>query len=339
MAGSTIDPRPRNALGMYASGEDVTPQDMNRAYGTRRVAVGLALKRMRSAKQLPPPGTFAANIGALREFVAYDLAEPAPRPCDPCCMPKGPEKSYPRLSVWNMAKPLPIPNRGKAVINYRVRSRDSHDDAEGNERHGIGIEVHSIEPLEDKPAKPGAARTIDVALAAIQRLREFGFGDRVFAQAASPGIGLSRLVLRTRMANAIRNGRSAARMLFPRAKTRAINATARSWGETQGYVLGPEAAPNPVQQIRIGNAWRRNGGGKVFAASAALRMIALESPSWSSSGGYLRIRRADGSEARVPLEGAGNAVKRNPGKTAVGAAALGAGAGLALRRALRKMRK
>lgn len=329
---------------MYSSGADVTPEDMNRAYGTRRVAAALA--KMRGAKTLPPEQVagLAGRVRRLCELAKFDLAE---RPVDyACCQsPARPAaKSYPQLRLWNLTSDIQLPSSGKAVVEYKVRSRESRDDSDGKERFGMGIEIRSIEPVdEDKGKLPGSAKKVDFASRAA-RLVELAFGDRITAQAG----GAAQLQLRTRMANALRAGRAFTRKTYPGATQRAVNWGARSFTNRGDIITGPRSAPSPEQAARIREAWRRasarrGGAGATAGAVDTVAFARLDrGAEWQQDAGWLKLKRADGSEDRVPLRGVGNLVKRNPGKTAAavaGAGAVGYFAGPRVRALLAKIRK
>lgn len=61
-----------------------------------------------------------------------------------------------------------LPKKGKAVINYRVKSRSVRDDnSDGKERFSTDIEIRSIDPIKPKKATRG-----NVELSARERLQE-----------------------------------------------------------------------------------------------------------------------------------------------------------------------
>lgn len=69
------------------------------------------------------------------------------------CSPLSSGRYYPTLYVSREAddKGLQgLPAKGKATVEYRVRSRTVSEDEKGNKRTSVDIEVHSIEPIAGK---------------------------------------------------------------------------------------------------------------------------------------------------------------------------------------------
>jgi hypothetical protein len=99
-----------------------------------------------------------------------------------CCSPCPPERiNYPRLYVSGKKEPIDIPKKGKAVVDYKVTNR-SMNERDGEERHSIDIEVHSIEPMEP-PRRGGegeAAKPLAQSLLEdVRVLRTFARGDLI----------------------------------------------------------------------------------------------------------------------------------------------------------------
>jgi len=93
--------------------------------------------------------------------------------CSPCDVPRSPY--YPTLYVSGRKQPIDIPEKGKATVEYRVRSRSSNKQGEEDERHSADIEIHSIEAHEPEPeAKKQSALFEDV-----RRLRMFAKGIQI----------------------------------------------------------------------------------------------------------------------------------------------------------------
>jgi hypothetical protein len=98
-------------------------------------------------RDIEPNQLEAMRPGILKEF-AIDLGT-TPEPYKPCPMPvcdEAPKRYFPSLYIDNSGEDLKkIPNSGKAVITYKVKSRSSNWNGE-KETHGMNIEIHSIAP-------------------------------------------------------------------------------------------------------------------------------------------------------------------------------------------------
>src|SRR6266542_34622 len=100
-----------------------------------------------------------------------------------CCSPCPLERiNYPRLYVSGKKEPIDIPKKGQAIVDYKVTNR-SMNERDGEERHSIDIEVHSIEPMEDRdgkrPKEGEAAKPLAQSLLEDLRvLRTFGSSER-----------------------------------------------------------------------------------------------------------------------------------------------------------------
>lgn len=358
---SPTDSRPRNSYGQFATGAETTPDDMNRAYGIRQRVLNLFRRRKplvtpTSDATMPTPVDKPSNALAARvrrsviQLEKYDLGS-LPEVYSSCCAtpekPSEPQKRYPRLCI-DGDHAIPLPKSGQAIIDYRVRSVESHEDADGNERHSMGLEIQSIEPVgsasedetaEDEIDDEDSDESADESLSArVDRVIELAFGDRFFANATNPGSAAARVFIRTRIANVLKQGRAAARAMYPRATQRAINAVAQSQSGNISHIAGQAAAPTVAQEQRIVDAFQRHAGmgrkavGFASASEALARVVELARV--EASGGWLKIRRDDGTEARVPLRGAGNFLKRNA--VNIGAATVGVGVPVAGALLLRK---
>jgi hypothetical protein len=70
------------------------------------------------------------------------------------CMPCKPgEIRFPTLYIYGREEPIAIPRNGKALIQYRVRNRSMNQNQDEPEKYSTDIEVHSIEPIDDKDLK------------------------------------------------------------------------------------------------------------------------------------------------------------------------------------------
>src|SRR4051812_40214284 len=75
--------------------------------------------------------------------------------CAPCA-PVG--EYFPRIYISGQKKPLVLPPKGKAVVEYRVAGRSMNQSNNEEARHSTDIEIHSIEPLDNEtPVKEGEA--------------------------------------------------------------------------------------------------------------------------------------------------------------------------------------
>lgn len=104
------------------------------------------------------PTQLSASLREIIQFAKMDLAESY----DKClCAPCGsafPKKYYPSLYISGQKK-IDLPMKGRAVIEYKLRSRTTNQDDNGNVTESACVEVQSIDPqVEDTPKKkPGAA--------------------------------------------------------------------------------------------------------------------------------------------------------------------------------------
>jgi hypothetical protein len=139
-------------------------------YGTISDAVDIHRKNQSTMKTM----STKLNPGMI-EFAKVDLGEDREKYLgDVGAMPaQGPKKWYPSLHVSGMAKELPLPDEGKAVITYKVKRRSS-EKYDGKEQHSATIEVQTIETPEAKRK----ARTKAVVRRLFSMAEALEFSDR-----------------------------------------------------------------------------------------------------------------------------------------------------------------
>ena len=123
-------------------------------------------------------GTFEPlGLGAIeRRLVALaaklDLGDKweAERSCPPSPSLQG--VHYPSLYLNGKTKPIDLPEKGKATVEYRVVNRSTNK-RNGEERHSADIEIRSIEPQEadeDEQPKEGDRAKLLSDLRGLRRL-------------------------------------------------------------------------------------------------------------------------------------------------------------------------
>ena len=82
---------------------------------------------------------------------------------DCCKAPFGcgssPSKSYPTIWVDNSPKPVDLPKKGKAVVDYEIVSKTTRE-RDGKTTHDASIEIRTIESVEDGKKKAGSAKPV-----------------------------------------------------------------------------------------------------------------------------------------------------------------------------------
>jgi len=71
-------------------------------------------------------------------------------------------KSYPTIWVDGSPKPVELPKRGKAVVDYEIVSKTTRE-RDGKTTHDASIEIHTIEPVEDGKKKKGIASPVKLS--------------------------------------------------------------------------------------------------------------------------------------------------------------------------------
>jgi len=124
------------------------------------------------------------QLSRIIEFKPVDLGytygETDCLPCSPGSSQS--KKHFPSLYIHDRANDIDLPLSGKAVITYKLRSKTTRQNEEGNKRHSADIEIQTIDPIEEeeKPAKEGEKAKVKT-LAAREQLNgiiQFARGDQ-----------------------------------------------------------------------------------------------------------------------------------------------------------------
>jgi hypothetical protein len=92
------------------------------------------------------------QLRRIVELAKIDLGDkPGAGVCGPCEAPR--RMYYPSVYISGREKPVDIPDKGKAVIEYRVSGRSMNKRGDEQARHSTDIEIHSIEPIEEEEEK------------------------------------------------------------------------------------------------------------------------------------------------------------------------------------------
>lgn len=123
-----------------------------------------------------------SDFQSVVEFAKMDLAEkPYPLGCG-CSPASSNKKYYPTLYV-NRQDKIDLPMKGKATIEYRLRSKTARQDEDGKMTESADIEVISIDPIVEPVAKPKPGAAVPTVVAqfrsAVRDVVEFARGDQV----------------------------------------------------------------------------------------------------------------------------------------------------------------
>lgn len=64
------------------------------------------------------------------------------------------KKHFPSLYIHDRANDIDLPLSGKAVITYKLRSKTTRQNEEGNKRHSADIEIQTIDPIKEEEKAP-----------------------------------------------------------------------------------------------------------------------------------------------------------------------------------------
>ena len=150
-----------------------------------RATAASMLRNFRKTKMLS-----RADTKAIVEFAAMDLGQDMSSSlCSPCSGAEKSKKYYPSLYVSGVKK-LDLPMKGKATIEYRIRSTTDRQDDNGNVSKSADIEVLSIDPTVAKIAPKAGGKAVVTKTDFQRDLREvveFARGDQAIAHAAKKG--------------------------------------------------------------------------------------------------------------------------------------------------------
>lgn len=122
-----------------------------------RASTAAMVKRFRKT------GNLSADLKTIVEFAKMDLAEKPYEGSLGCCAPASPQKKYYPTLYINRQDKIDLPAKGKAVIEYRLRSKTQRQDENGKMTESADVEILSIDPELPPPPKKDGAKVIDTA--------------------------------------------------------------------------------------------------------------------------------------------------------------------------------
>lgn len=119
-------------------------------YGLRGVGAGAVVGAVAARRKKI---AFQDQLQDIIELKAVDLGYTyGEMECNPCSAPQ--KKHYPTLYIHDRENDIDLPLSGQAIIRYKLRSKTTRQNEEGNKRHSADIEIQTIDPVEEPEKAP-----------------------------------------------------------------------------------------------------------------------------------------------------------------------------------------